>query len=72
VYTLKLNDFNLAATGGDAFPFRYVMVFNPVAPSSELIGYFDYGSDLTILEDKDFDIDFASDGGTDGAILTVT
>lgn len=72
VYTLKINDFNLAAAGGDANPFRYVIVLNQDAANDELIGYFDYGSDLTILDTKDFDIDFASDGGTDGALLTVT
>jgi hypothetical protein len=45
---------------------------NVTAAGSLLVGYFDYDSDLTILNTKDFDIDFASDGGTDGAILTVT
>lgn len=72
IYTLKLNDFNLAAAGGDANPFRYVVVMNVTAAGSLLIGYLDYNSDLTILQDKSMDIDFASDGGTDGALLTVT
>ena len=72
VYTLKINDFNLAASGGDANPFQYVVVYSDTATNKDLIGYFNYGSDLTILDGKSMDIDFASDGGTDGALLTVT
>lgn len=73
-YTLKLNDLTLTASGGDAAPFRYVVIFNQgtTIKTDPLIGYYDYGSDVQILNTKTFDIDFGADGGTDGAFLSWT
>jgi len=72
-YTLSLVDLTISASGGAANPFRYVVVYNdtPAAPLNPLIGWFDYGSDLTLQDGESLTIDFASDGGPNGNLLTL-
>jgi len=64
-YKLVLADLTLTATGGAIGPFRYVVLYNDTATNDELIGFFDYGSDVTIASGETFLIDF---DGTNGAI----
>lgn len=66
VYKLTLADLVLTATGGSVAPFRYVVLFNdtPTSPADPLIGWYDYGSDLTLNEDETLTINFDEAAGT--------
>jgi len=68
VYKLTITDKVLAASGGSVAAFRYVVIFNQDAASDELIGFYDYGSEITLLDGEDLTIDF---DGTNG-VLTIT
>ncbi len=72
-YDLVLNDLTLTASGGAVAAFRYVVVYNdtPIAPADPLIGWFDYGADLTLADGESLTIDFGADGGTTGSLLTL-
>lgn len=74
-YTLSLVDLTLSASGGAVEAFQYVVVYNdtPAAtPTDPLISWFDYGSALTLNDGESLTIDFASDGGPNGNLLTLT
>lgn len=62
-YKLILADLNLAASGGDAAAFRYIVIYNDTATNDELIGYLDYGSDVVIADGESIDIDFDATNG---------
>jgi hypothetical protein len=40
-------------------PFRYVVLYNddPTSPADPLIGWYDYGSDVTLQDTETFTID---------------
>ena len=67
VYKLVLNDLVLTASGTVA-GFRYVVIYNDTAASDELIGWYDYGSDLVLLNGETLTIDFDGSGG----VFTIT
>lgn len=63
-YKLTLNDLVLTASGAVA-TFRYVVLYNDTATNDELIGWYDYGSDVTLANGETFTIDF---DGTNGVL----
>lgn len=62
-YKLTLTDLTLTSTGGTTGPFRYVVLYNDTASNDELIGYYDYGSDLTLQASESFTVDFDASNG---------
>lgn len=57
-YSLVLQDLVLTASG--AVPtFQYVVIYNSTAVGGKLIGWYDYGSAVTMANGETFTIDFS-------------
>ncbi|RUY09227.1 hypothetical protein EOA25_11935 [Mesorhizobium sp. M2A.F.Ca.ET.040.01.1.1] len=61
-YKLVLVDLVLSATGAVG-PFRYVVLYNDTAANKELIAWYDYGSDLSMVSGNSFTVDFDGSAG---------
>lgn len=66
-YALTLADLTLSASGGAVAAFRYILIYNdtPTSPADPLIGWYDYGSDLTLADGESLLVDFS------GALITI-
>lgn len=64
-YKLVLADVVFTATGGNIGPFRYAVLYNdtPTSPADPLIGYWDYGSSVTLADTETFTVDFDASAG---------
>jgi len=63
-YKLSADDLTITASGGSAAAFRYVIVYNdtPTSPANPVVGYYDYGSSLTLNDGDTFTIDIGTNG----------
>ena len=67
-YTLVLADpASWTASGGSIATFRYAVLYNDTAASKNLIGWWDYGSAVSLASGDSFTVDF--DAGT--GVLTL-
>lgn len=57
-YTLKLNNVTFTASVGSIGPFRYCVLYNSTPVAGNLIGYYDYGTALTITAGNSFQVQF--------------
>lgn len=58
VYTLATTtDVVITAITGGIGPFRYVILYDDTAATDPLIGYWDYGSSITLADGETFTID---------------
>jgi hypothetical protein len=72
VFKLVLADSVFTGSGGGATsigPFRYVILYNSSA-TNKVVGYYDYGSSITLADTETFTVDFDP---TNGAVqMTMT
>lgn len=67
-YKLTLNDVTFTASGGSMGTFRYIVLYNDTAGNDELIGWYDYGTTVTLTSGNSFTVDF---DGTNGVLTLV-
>jgi hypothetical protein len=67
VFKLVLADTVFTATSGGIGPFRYFIIYNSSA-SNKVVGYYDYGSSITLADTESFTVDFDNAAG----VLTLT
>ncbi len=65
VYKLTLADVAITASGGSIGPMRYFVLYNdtPTSPADPLIGWWDYGSAITLADGEIVTIDFSAANG---------
>lgn len=55
-------DVTITASGGSIGPFAHAVLYNdtPTSPADPLVGWWSYGSSITLLDGESFTVDFGS------------
>lgn len=69
-YTLTGTKCVVTASGGTVGPFQYVVLYNNTHATDALIGWWDYGSALTLNDGESFSVKF-NNSDTTGTIATI-
>jgi len=64
-YKLVLSNVTFTASGGSIATFRYAVLYNstPASPLKPLIGYYDYGTTISITNGNSFQVQFDATNG---------
>lgn len=62
-YKLVLADVVFTASGGSIGPLRYAVLYDDTATNDELIGCWDYGASITLLNGESLTVDFSALNG---------
>lgn len=62
-YKLVLADVVFTATGGSIGPLRYAVLYDDTATNKDLIGWWDYGSSITLAAGETLTVDFSATNG---------
>lgn len=62
-YKLVITDVVFTASGGAIANFRYAVLYDDTATNDELIGFWDYGSTVTLASGETFTVDFDGSNG---------
>lgn len=62
-YKLVLDDLTLTVSGGAVAAFQYIVLYNDTAAGKELIGFYDYGSSVSLADGDQFILDFSPTNG---------
>lgn len=67
LYKLIVSDVVFTASGGSIGPFRYAVLYDdtPTSPADPLLGFWDYGSSITLAAGETFTVDVSA---TDGVL----
>jgi hypothetical protein len=60
-----LADLTVTASGGSVGPFQYLYIYNDTvtSPADPILGYYDYGSALTLNDGDSFTFNFDDSNG---------
>lgn len=62
-YKLVFTDLVLTASGGSVGPFRYIYIYDDTVTGDPLLGYWDYGSSITLNDGETLTLDFDPTNG---------
>jgi hypothetical protein len=62
IFKVVIADTVFTATAGGIGPFRYAIIYNSSA-TNKVVGYYDYGSSITLADTETFTVDFDPTNG---------